>query len=81
MNDEQNVSGMALWSTAGMEEGLGSHIVDAVACTGNEISIHMAKVTLDNEEMNLCLLILQEGAAIGNVEDQVSYTSDNEQPV
>ena len=74
MNDEQNMCGVALWSTADMEEGISSHVINTVACTGNEVIIHMAKVTLDNEETDLHLLLFlqKEGAVIGNIENTVT---------
>ena len=52
MYDKDDMSDMAL---SGCEEprlclGFGPHVVDAVASTGNEVTIDVARVTLDDEQ-------------------------------
>ena len=60
MDDEENMCG-TLWST--VKESLGSHVVDAIACTCNEVVVCVIKVTLDYEEERLITFLCKVWAA------------------
>ena len=64
-------------STAELEEGICSHVADAVACIGNEVPIHMSEVTLDDKETNVPLILSsqKEWAIIGNREGLCTINS------